>query len=72
MIDFKMFFNLCVWGEGSCRTVGRSPSVMVLGQFSDICGPHCETVALMVLGQFSDICVPVMRATVPQLGGGVL
>jgi len=25
MIDFKMFFNLCVWGEGSCGTVGRSP-----------------------------------------------
>jgi hypothetical protein len=30
---------------------------MVLGQFSDICGPY-GTVALMVLGQFSDICRP--------------
>jgi hypothetical protein len=43
---------------------------MVLGQFSDICGP---ILALVVLGQFSDIWGPenwpmTIRATVPQLG----
>ena len=65
--------DVMVLGWSSCRTV----ALMVLGQFSDICGPY-GTVALMVLGQFSDICRPygsqisenwprTIRDTVPQL-----